>query len=56
MNRNNMPFFAEPGVALDLANHMASNTGRRWRVRQVGHIWLAHEIDQPVVLRKGLDI
>lgn len=56
MNRNTGYFANYSGSeALRLANTMASSTGRRWRVRQVGHLWLAHETDQPVVLRKSQD-
>lgn len=55
MNHQSMPIFFSHPHALAVANAMASRTGRRWRVRQSGpvsHLWLVHEVDQPVVVRK----
>lgn len=57
MNRNSGYLANYSGAeALRLALLMVETTHRRWRVRQVGHIWIAHETDQPVVIRKGISV
>lgn len=52
MNANESPAFRDWDLALLTANHMASRTGVRRRLRQVGTIWLVHEVDQAAVTRK----
>lgn len=52
MNHQSMPLVSDWLWALTRANRMARKTGRRWRVRQAGHLWYAHEVDQPRHRRK----
>lgn len=52
MNANESLAIIEWETALRVANHMASRTGVRRRLRQVGTIWIVHEVDQAPVTRK----
>jgi hypothetical protein len=52
MNANETLPIVDWAFALKIANHMAARTGVRRRVRQSGTIWIVHEVDQPVTIRK----
>lgn len=53
MNANGSPAIVDWDHAMRVARYMSHLTGgRRWRVRQTGTIWIVHEVDQPVTIRK----
>lgn len=53
MNSNESPAIVDWEHAMRVARHMSYLTGgRRWRVRQVGTLWIVHEVDQATTTRK----